>query len=99
MKQVKELLPLQLLLKNCCGFDDCPSDKTEQANNHDSGDDDGCGNCSPFFSCGGCLFVTVKAESISFSTFNLLQSKSYTDFIQPYFPRVDYDFWQPPKLI
>ncbi|HWR32421.1 MAG TPA: DUF6660 family protein, partial [Chitinophagaceae bacterium] len=47
-----------LAVAPCCVFDNCPDDKTEQAKNHDQGDDD-CGGCSPFFNCEGCATATI----------------------------------------
>jgi len=83
----------------CCAFDDCPDDKaeTEQAANHENGDED-CGTCSPFFNCEGCATASVNTSIVSFTLTPLTVSKSYTEFLEPFMPDVHYDFWQPPKL-
>lgn len=87
----------------CCAYDDCPDDKTdlsagaEQAGKHESGDED-CGNCSPFFSCVGCATATIAFESIPFTVPLVRLASAYTGYIQTSLPKVDYDFWQPPKL-
>lgn len=81
----------------CCAFDDCPDDKMEQTTDHENGDDD-CGTCSPFFSCEGCAAATIAYEMLQFELNPLSQKTVYTSYLQSTLPRVDYDFWQPPKL-
>ena len=84
----------------CCVWDDCPDDKaiTEQSAQHENGDDD-CGTCSPFFNCGGCATASVNFQLTSFTLHSPSISKIYTGFLQPYFPEVHYDFWQPPRPV
>jgi hypothetical protein len=81
----------------CCSFDDCPDDKTEQAATHEKGDDD-CGSCSPFFSCEGCATATIAYHPFQFEITALQTSPVYTAYLQVSLPRVQYDFWQPPKI-
>jgi hypothetical protein len=87
----------------CCSFDDYPEDKTdlsagaEQTTNHEAGDED-CGSCSPFFSCDGCATATVDFQPTNFDLVSLQDSPVYTSYLEISLPRVDYDFWQPPKL-
>jgi hypothetical protein len=81
----------------CCAFDSCPDDKTELAEQHESGDED-CGNCSPFFSCEGCATATVAFEPVQFKIVLTPLLSVYTGYIQTSLPQVDYDFWQPPRL-
>jgi hypothetical protein len=81
----------------CCAFDSCPDDKTEQADQHENGDED-CGNCSPFFSCEGCASATVAFEPAQFKITITPLLSVHTGYIQTSLPQVDYDFWQPPKI-
>ncbi len=81
----------------CCLVDDCPDDKVEQVANHQSGDED-CGNCSPFFSCEGCVFASSVTEPFYYNVISLSVKPVYTEFISPSIPDIHYDFWQPPKL-
>jgi len=102
MKWLSYILSFYLLLLAvfpCCVFDDCPDDKiqTEQAANHENGDED-CGNCSPFFSCAGCASASVTVEPIYFCVILFPVKQLYNGFISPSITNVHYDFWQPPKL-
>lgn len=100
MKIVGYILSLYLILLStvpCCAFDDCPDDKTEQTTAHEKGDD-GCGNCSPFFSCEGCSTATINFHTSEIEIIPLQLSTVHTFHREPHLPRVDYDFWQPPKI-
>jgi hypothetical protein len=88
---------LLLAVFPCCLVDDCPDDKTEQTASHQNGDED-CGNCSPFFSCEGCAFVSAAAEPAQYVLQPLPIVNIYTGFLLPIFSDIHYDFWQPPKL-
>jgi hypothetical protein len=81
----------------CCLIDDCPDDKTEQAEKHEAGDED-CGTCSPFFSCEGCAAASVAYHPVSFEFISPDISPAYTVYQQISLPDTDLDFWQPPKL-
>ena len=81
----------------CCAVDNCPEDKTEQAAEHEKGDDD-CGNCSPFFSCEGCATATVAYQPAEFEFTAKKMLPVYTGYNQSSLPEVQLDFWQPPKL-
>jgi hypothetical protein len=81
----------------CCIIDNCPEDKTEQAEKHESGDDD-CGSCSPFFSCEGCAGATIAYQPAQFEFISPESSLIYTTYQQSFLSEVDLDFWQPPKL-
>jgi hypothetical protein len=82
----------------CCAFDDCPEDKTELAAEHEAEEDD-CGTCSPFFSCEGCSAATIAYEPTPIEIAPLQSLTVYTVYIQTTLPSIDYDFWQPPKLV
>lgn len=100
MKIVGFILAFYLILLSavpCCAFDVCPNDKTEQATDHENGEED-CGNCSPFFSCEGCATATIAFEPTAFEIIPITNSSVYTGYIQKTLPGVEYDFWQPPKL-
>jgi hypothetical protein len=106
MKLFGYILAFYLILLSvvpCCTFDDFPEDKmdisaeTEQSANHETGDED-CGSCSPFFSCGGCATATVDFQQAILDLASLQDSPVYTSYIEISLPKVDYDFWQPPKL-
>ena len=81
----------------CCTVDTCPEDKTEQAAEHEKGDDD-CGNCSPFFSCEGCATVSISYPSVQLEIASLKEPAVYAVYIQTTLPDINFDFWQPPKL-
>ena len=102
MKWVSYILSVYMLVLAvfpCCAFDDCPDDKikTEQATNHENGDED-CGTCSPFFNCEGCASGTTIVEPIYFNIISLPVKQVYTGFLSPSISDVHYEFWQPPKL-
>ena len=84
----------------CCAFDNCPDEKatTAQTGQHESGDDDNCGSCSPFFNCATCASVTIDLQQASAEPATTTLKKTYSDFIQPIIAKVHYDFWQPPRL-
>jgi hypothetical protein len=46
----------------CCTFDNCPEDKIAMEADHEEGDDDNCGSCSPFFTCTGCSVFSVSLK-------------------------------------
>lgn len=81
----------------CCAFDNCPDEKQEQKANHNTGDED-CGSCSPFFSCEGCATATISVELFQIEITPLPTISSYTNYIQQQLPKVEFEFWQPPKL-
>lgn len=81
----------------CCVVDYCPEDKTEQTAEHDKEDDD-CGNCSPFFSCEGCVTASISYLSVQLEIASLKEPAVYAVYIQTALPDFNYDFWQPPKL-
>lgn len=104
MKFAGYILSFYILLLSvvpCCALDDCPQDEagTEQNSGHETGDDDDCKSCSPFFNCEGCATAIVSLETISFEAIDPVVPKVYTGFIASYIPIVHYDFWQPPKLV
>ena len=82
----------------CCTFDNCPEDKIAQEANHEKGDGD-CGSCSPFFTCTGCSGFTVTAEVINSELISFFSNNQYPGYIVSSIPEVNYDFWQPPKLV
>jgi hypothetical protein len=87
----------------CCVFDSCPDDKmtlragTEQSSDQETSDED-CSSCSPFFSCQDCATATVDFQPANLDIASLQDSPVYTSYLQTSLPKVDYDFWQPPKL-
>jgi len=85
----------------CCTFDNCPEDKTqtEQAANHENGDDDGCGTCSPFFNCEGCTVIVINFEPASFAIQSTEIKINYSSFIQLFISRNYSSIWQPPQLV
>ena len=102
MKLLSYLLAFYLILLSavpCCAVDECPDDKIDvtATTDHEKGDDD-CGNCSPFFSCEGCAAATISYDPLSFDIPVINISPVYTSYIQSSLPRIDYDFWQPPKI-
>jgi len=81
----------------CCTFDNCAEDKIAQQADHQK-DDDGCGSCSPFFTCTGCSGFTVSAENNNIEIIPPLIDQQFAGYILSSIPDVHYDFWQPPKL-
>jgi hypothetical protein len=81
----------------CCSFDSCPDDKTEQNSRHDQQDGD-CGNCSPFFTCSGCITGAFTIEPLNVQSASSVSSKIFTGYIESSVPDIHYDFWQPPKI-
>lgn len=93
----------------CCLFDNCPAERehTEQhasndAEEHSSGDEDGCGTCSPFFTCSTCSTAinlatpfTYNLEPITVQESNI-QYGFYTSLDTSFFLNA---IWQPPKTI
>ena len=80
----------------CCSFDNCPEEKTQQAD-HKKGDGD-CGTCSPFFTCAGCSGFIVTVSEINSDLITFFSCNQYADYIVSSMLDVEYDFWQPPKL-
>lgn len=88
---------LFLLAVPCCSFDNCPEEKTVQSQEHEKGDE-GCGSCSPFFTCTSCSGFTITASEINPGFIYFSSNNQYSDYIVFIMPEADYDFWQPPKL-
>ena len=82
----------------CCTFDNCPEDKIALQAAQEDGDED-CGSCSPFFTCTGCSGFTVTAAEINSELISFFSNNQYPCFIVSSMPEVNYDFWQPPKLV
>ena len=82
----------------CCTFDNCPEDKIAHEADHEKDDED-CGSCSPFFTCTGCSGFTVTAEIINSEIISFFSNNQYPGYIVSSIPDVNYDFWQPPKLV
>jgi len=100
MKIYGYILAIYIILLSavpCCAFDSCPDDKTEQADDHEKGDED-CGNCSPFFSCEGCAAATATYEPPEFDFTAPAIISVYTGYKQVSLSERHIDFWQPPKL-
>jgi hypothetical protein len=101
MKVIAFILSAYLLLLfavPCCSFDNCVDDKIAQETEHEEDDDD-CGNCSPFFTCTGCSGFTVTAGEINSELISFFSNNQYPCFIVSSIPEINYDFWQPPKLV
>jgi hypothetical protein len=97
---ILSLYILALTIVPCCTFDNCPDDKTktEQTANHEKGDDDGCGNCSPFFTCEGCALPVISFESATFTIQSPEIKITYSSFIQFIISYNYSSIWQPPQL-
>ena len=93
---------MALIVVPCCIYDNCPDDnaKTTQTENHNTGDEDGCGTCSPFFSCEGCVSNSKVSDPITFTPDIIIPGRiTYTNLVQSF---LSYDFhsiWQPPQII
>ena len=82
----------------CCTFDNCAEDKIVLQSDHEEDEDD-CGSCSPFFTCTGCSGFTVTAEVINSELISFFPNNQYPGYIVSSIQEVNYDFWQPPKLV
>lgn len=101
MKTAGYLLAFYLILLAavpCCAFDDRPDDKTELAAEHESNDGD-CGTCSPFFSCEGCATASISNDPAPFEIHAIKVAAVFTCYIQTALPSIEFDFWQPPRLV
>ena len=92
----------------CCLFDNCPGDKEkiEHTDNnpeeHTQGDEDGCGTCSPFFSCSSCSIGIdqPKRFEVNWEDFLIIESQDkFTLYKTNFHSSFFHSFWQPPKLI
>jgi len=104
MKVIAIILSAYLLVLTvipCCGFDNCQDDMspTELSSNHETGDEDDCGSCSPFFNCESCATATLHATSNYFTTFVPEKKHEFGDSSPSLIPDAHYDFWQPPRLV
>ena len=82
----------------CCTFDNCAEDKIVLQSDHEEDEDD-CGSCSPFFTCTGCSGFTVTTGVINSELISFFPNNQYPGYIVSSIPEVNYDFWQPPKLV
>jgi hypothetical protein len=103
MKVLKYILAFYLVVLSavpCCAFDNCPDDKivAEQSGKHESGDEDNCGSCSPFFNCESCASITITINAVCFTALVTEIKQVYPDFISQLTPDAHYDFWQPPRI-
>jgi hypothetical protein len=101
MKLISYIFSFYLIVLSvvpCCSFDDSGNEITEQGINHENQEED-CGGCSPFFSCEGCAAATVTVEAVRFEIIPAQCIIVYTGYIQNSLPGIDYDFWQPPKIV
>ncbi|MCU0423751.1 MAG: hypothetical protein MUC81_13170 [Bacteroidia bacterium] len=86
----------------CCVFDNCPEDKTttEQIaqNNHDQGDEDGCGTCSPFFNCNTCTTSFIVSQDFFNFTPVGVANSAKIQYAQDIPTSIVGKIWQPPKI-
>lgn len=102
MKGMAYILAFYLVLLSvvpCCAFDSCPDEKaaTGQAADHQS-EDEHCGNCSPFFNCESCAFISIHEDPVAYTVPSPVIKRVYTQFITPFLPDTHQGFWQPPRL-
>jgi len=103
VKVVSFILFAYLVLLNavpCCAIDNCADELTgtEQPDNHESNDNNDCGNCSPFFTCTGCAGFSASVANINFESVPFFSGNQFSGYILSSIPDVHYDFWQPPRL-
>lgn len=82
-------------------MDNCADELTmtqQQAANHESDDENDCGNCSPFFTCTSCAAFSTSVTNIDFEPVRFFSENIFTGYILSSMPDVHYDFWQPPRL-
>jgi len=74
--------------------------KSTLAADHNSRDEDGCGSCSPFFSCEGCICATNITEPITFTPQIIVKDRIiYTRLIQSFLSYNFHSIWQPPQIV
>ena len=88
----------------CCAFDNCPEERqatevSAQADDHQGGDKDGCGTCSPFFNCHHCSGFNFSVKTIAFSTKTVdVPTDKPVIFENRFIPSTYVgNIWQPPK--
>lgn len=84
----------------CCVFDNCPDDKNmaEQSSQHDQGDEDGCGTCSPFFNCSSCNSPCITANILFDYSPVFLNETTGVELRSATPIRFPGKIWQPPKI-
>jgi hypothetical protein len=84
----------------CCAIDNCNDElvSTGQVANHEKDDKNNCGNCSPFFTCAGCVGFSILVRSIHFESVQFSSENKFAGYILSPIPDVHYDFWQPPRF-
>ena len=89
-----------LIAVPCCETDNCADELTgnEQSANHESDNNNDCGNCSPFFTCTGCAGFSTSITHLDFEAFDLFASIHFARYVLSSITDVHYDFWQPPRL-
>lgn len=85
----------------CCSDDNCIDEtKTEQTDKHSQDEHQGCGTCSPFFTCGTCVGFTFTNTSLTFEPSKIFFKSAL--LIPSYENHFANDFiskiWQPPKI-
>ncbi|PKD20354.1 hypothetical protein APR41_13830 [Salegentibacter salinarum] len=86
----------------CCMVDDCDSDsEVKIAENEDEQQDDDCGLCSPFISCGSCIgFIPHTNEVATIPDLPLIP---FSNLFGITFKSVEAEYadrvWQPPKQV
>jgi hypothetical protein len=101
VKLVSYIFSFYLILLSvvpCCSPDDCNNEITGQEISHESKEED-CGGCSPFFSCEGCAAATITVEPVHFEIAPTQGIIVHAGYIQSSLPDIDFDFWQPPKIV
>ncbi len=86
----------------CCIDNDCDADSVENiAENEENQQDDDCGLCSPFISCGSCTGF-IPGTDATVTTFNI-QITPFSNLFGITFKSVEAEFsdrpWQPPQLV
>ncbi|MBL7733086.1 MAG: hypothetical protein JNM88_18085 [Chitinophagaceae bacterium] len=100
MKIISCILALYILVLSvtpCCIFDNCAEDEIDMSTSH-PGEEEDCGNCSPFFSCEGCAAAVTTFTPPVFCFTNPEQSPVYIFHPAPPLMETEDDFWQPPRL-
>lgn len=86
----------------CCIDDDCNDDSVESiAKNEEDQQDDDCGLCSPFISCGSCTgFIPGSEDTLTIFDTQLIPTSNLFGIT---FKSVEAEFadrlWQPPQQV
>lgn len=105
MKIISVILSFYVLLlaaQPCCTGNNCGEDEAEAETEQLSDtapfqEEDGCMDCSPFFSCGACVGFTFSTTTFSLATLVDIDTNQPFPIVPSFFSEFHHTIWQPPK--